>query len=218
MRASVILRVRRAEVKLRLQAEGLTSVRCQRCRPSQQRVCTLRVVLIDSDRRLGELLQSVLGGDGHQLVPYASPSAGRAELGSADVVIVDLGMAEPASALEELGAAFTAAGADLILVSSTHGAQDTYLRSLMGNLGARAFFRKPFSMLDLSDRLREIDQERRSRGTARTVPPIRAPDAATGRGPSTGAPARVPTRPPAYLAVTSPEVTIVDPDESESVV
>lgn len=151
------------------------------------------------------------------MVPYASPAAGRVELGWADVAILDLSMAGQAAEMEELGQAFNAAGADLILVSSTHGAQDAYLRSLMGNLGARAFFRKPFSMLDLSDRLRELDRDRRRAGTSRAVPSVAPAPSGAERGAPSRPPASAPTRPPAYLAVTSPDVTIEDPDDSESV-
>jgi DNA-binding response OmpR family regulator len=193
-------------------------MRYLRRRPSNPRLCPLRVVLIDSDRRLGELLHSVLGGDGHVLVPYASPQAAGVELGSADVAILDLSLAGQTSEVEDLGVAFSAAGADLILTSSTHGAQDPFLRSLMGNLGARAFFRKPFSMLDLSDRLREIERDRRRLGALRSLPPVVSPAPKGDRAAQTRSPAAGASRPPAYLAVTSPDVTIEDPDDSESVV
>ncbi|MFT4979900.1 MAG: CheY-like chemotaxis protein, partial [Myxococcota bacterium] len=119
----------------------------------------MRLLVVDADRRLGELIRSVAVRDGHQV--WVAESAAQAlvlgERHQPEVILgaLELGDESGLAPLRTLRDTL-AKTPDIILSSATRSRYDPRVQAAMDALQARDFFRQPLSVLDLMDMLRQL--------------------------------------------------------------
>lgn len=127
----------------------------------------MRVLVVDDDSELRELLARALERDGHVVSAVGTVEAARRALleDAADVVVLDLSLpdGDGAALCHELRG--HAVGVP-VLVLTAHSEIPTRVRSL--DAGADDFLGKPFSIAELRARVRALGR-RRATGAARLV-------------------------------------------------
>jgi DNA-binding response OmpR family regulator len=108
----------------------------------------LRVLVVEDDAELLDVLATALGMGGCSVYPVADADEGRAVLGAwrPDVLVLDLQGTGDAEAL-----ARAATGVPLVLTS---GSSAGYLEAARARLGAAAAVAKPYSLKDLEVAIR----------------------------------------------------------------
>lgn len=119
----------------------------------------MRLLVVDADRRLGELIRSVASRDGHS-VWFAESAVQALALGARhqpQVILgaLELGGEDGLAPLKTLRDTLSETP-DIILTSVSRGRYDPQVQAAMDTLQARDFLRQPLSVLDLMDMLRRL--------------------------------------------------------------
>ncbi len=137
----------------------------------------MRILLADPDLQTGALLRAVLRARGHELVQCPDEASTRAALigEKYELVVLDLGMsaAAPLDPIEPLTHLPRRVRPEIIL-TSVEGERSDVVRRSMRSLKGTSYLRKPFSILDLTDRMKAI-QAAKQRAPARPTaspPPL----------------------------------------------
>lgn len=128
----------------------------------------MRVLVVDDDRELLDLLVRALERDGHVVVAAATASDARAAIGSrdADVMVLDIGL--PDGSGLALCREIRAMGSDVpILVLTARAAVGERVEGL--DAGADDFLGKPFALAELRARVRALGRRRAHRAVPRIV-------------------------------------------------
>lgn len=119
----------------------------------------MRILVVDDDVELRELLTRALERDGHIITAVGTLSDARAALtkDAADVIVLDLSLPDGDGA--ELCVELRANGSSIpVLMLTAHSEIPTRIRSL--DAGADDFLGKPFSVAELRARVRALGRRR----------------------------------------------------------
>lgn len=135
----------------------------------------MRLLVIDPDRHLSEIVQSVMTGEGHEVILAATgEQALRAfQATPADLILglMELEGEDGVDVLRRIRSATNGNQAELILMSNYRRRYDRQVQDAMSDLNARDFMRHPFSVLDLVDMLRRLEPRREASPERLATPP-----------------------------------------------
>jgi two-component system response regulator CpxR len=133
------------------------------------RAAPLRVLIIDDDQKLCSLLQDFLEGEGFQVVAENSGLAGLGRAGEADLIVLDMMLPDldGISVLRRI----RAKSATPVIVLTARGEEEDRIDGL--EAGADDYLSKPFSVRELSARMRAVWRRTRVRFHANLRTPIK---------------------------------------------
>ncbi len=135
----------------------------------------MRLLVIDPDKHLSEIVRTVMRGEGHDVVIASTgDQALRTFRESPTELVLGLMELEGEDGVDVLRRIRSARGGEdvsLILMSGYRRRYDRQVQDAMAELGIRDFIRHPFSVLDLVDMLRRL-QPQTEVVTPREPPPV----------------------------------------------
>ncbi|MEL6345025.1 MAG: response regulator [Myxococcota bacterium] len=134
----------------------------------------MRLLIMDANQRLNEVIRSVVTGEGHQVMVAEGGDAALRLFRQrpADLVLgaMELGDEDGVDVLRRMRATLAGAEVDIIIMSSIRRRYDPEVQEAMAELNARDFLPQPFSVLDFVDTLRRLERQSPRNNTRRTEP------------------------------------------------